>query len=127
MNFEENPQERLIGDLRGIEVELYDLGMAGAIGAHVFVSGIGKRAAHVTDRRVRHTLYLTEGALHSPKTSRSECGFGHSPLLLAAIHVATGGRTPQHGAGDYEMCADLWQSRAIPRRLRQRCDGGPLS
>ena len=69
-----NAQQFLVAYDGGIVIELHNLGVAGAVGAHVVVRRISQAAAHVADGRVGNAFYLPESALHTPKAPGSAGG-----------------------------------------------------
>jgi hypothetical protein len=75
MKCEEGIQQLLIRDLRGIEVQLDYLGVAGLVRAHVFVTGLVKRAALIANSRGRYAGDGCECSFHAPETSCSKCRF----------------------------------------------------
>ena len=78
---EEGVQKLLEADLRGVEVHLDHLGVAGLVGADILVAGPLQRTALIADGRRRHAGDGRKGRLDSPKTSRSE-GCFFEPMLI---------------------------------------------
>src|SRR6202007_3063319 len=49
------------------------LGMAGFVGADIFIRWVGRLPAAVADGGVNHARNALERGLHAPETSRSKC------------------------------------------------------
>src|SRR5579863_10401245 len=73
----ENFQQVGVVDLDGVEFDFDGFGMAGAIGADIFVGGTVGLAAGIADTGRLHTGQGAEGSFDSPETSGCECGFFH--------------------------------------------------
>jgi len=69
MEGKEGVQQLLVADLRGVEVEFDDLGVAGLIGANIPVGGLGQRAALITNGHCPNAGNGREGRFDSPKTA----------------------------------------------------------
>src|SRR5690348_9961323 len=70
-------EQLVIGNFAGIEGDLDGFGVAGAVGTHILVGGIGQTAAGIAHRRIRNSRQGTEGSLYSPETTGGESGVFH--------------------------------------------------
>src|SRR5271154_317169 len=77
----------LVADFRGIEGQLDDFGVAGSVGAHVFVGGIVELAAFVADGGLNDAGNLPETDFHSPETTCSKCCFFHENLRVRPLRI----------------------------------------
>lgn len=65
-------QERLKTDLRGVELQLHHLGMAGFPGANLLVGRVGHVPTRIAGSHGFDSLQALEYGLHAPKTSSTE-------------------------------------------------------
>jgi len=75
---EEGVEDVVVGGDGRVEVELDDFGVAGCVGADVFVAGPLHGAAFIANRCCCHAGKGREGSLDTPETSRSESRFFHA-------------------------------------------------
>jgi hypothetical protein len=81
-------QELLETNLRRVKRDLYYFGVAGSVGADVFVSGVSGVAAGVADGGIEHAGHAAECGFYTPETACAKCcdfGFGHRILLKNSI------------------------------------------
>ena len=85
VELEECIEQLLVAHFFRVEVEFDHFGVAGLVGAHIFVGGLVERAALIADGRRRHAGNRRKRGLHAPKTSCSKCRFfyAHNNLMQA--------------------------------------------
>jgi hypothetical protein len=83
---EERVEQFLVADLCGIEIELDDFGVAGLVGADVFVGGALHAAALIAHGRRRYAGKRGKRRFHTPKTACAKRCFlcAHSESDAAA-------------------------------------------
>src|SRR5207247_2219635 len=75
---EEDLEQLVVAELRGIEADLDHLGVSGPTGAHLLVAGARERAARVSGFHFDHTLERLEHRLETPEAASREGGdLGH--------------------------------------------------
>ena len=75
VRLEERLEQRLVAHLAGVVDHADHLGVTGATRAHLFVGGIGRKAAGVSHGRGDHARDLPELALGAPETAQAEHRF----------------------------------------------------
>src|SRR5258708_28668309 len=83
--------QRLIADFLRIEFDLHHLGVAGLVGADVFVRRIFGVAVAAADQRVHHSRNHAKFYFDSPEASGSECGevsHGKCSLPVRSSHFS---------------------------------------
>src|ERR1700730_4640270 len=81
-------QEFLVGKRGRIVFDFHRLGVAGAIGANILVSGISEVSAGVANPGRDHARQLAESGFNSPETACRKGGFSHVNKTPAPI-IAT--------------------------------------
>ncbi len=69
---QENIEQLLVTDLRGIELHFDHFGVPGLVAANIFVGRVILRAAGVADRDIIHALHIAKRGLHAPETTRAK-------------------------------------------------------
>src|SRR5256885_10678042 len=92
VDHEEHLQDLLERHLPGVEGELRYLGMAGFPRADLLVTGVRRRAAHITRLDRIHALEVVEYGLQAPETASGKSGdflhcLGHIVLPFFAVGV----------------------------------------
>src|SRR5882724_310066 len=72
-----NVQQLIVGNLAGIVIYFHRFGMAGAVGADLFVSGVFSFPADVAYAGGGDAGKLAEGSFDFPETAGGKCSFGH--------------------------------------------------
>ena len=70
-----NVEKFVVPDLRWVEFDLNNFGVAGFIRANVFISWFFFRSARVADRGRSYAFQFPESFFYAPKTSRAERRF----------------------------------------------------
>src|SRR5438876_4203743 len=70
-----NIEKFVVADLRWVEFDLDNFGVAGFTRANVFISWVLLCSARVTSRGRSYAFQLPESFFHAPKTSRAERRF----------------------------------------------------
>jgi hypothetical protein len=87
-------EQTIIADFRRIVLDLDHFGVAGQVGADVFICGIRSVAASVADGCVDHAVDVAEGRFNSPETAGTErCFFRHMVLLSPVSGTRAAART----------------------------------
>ena len=76
-------EQRVVGDLRWVELDLDRLGVAGRVGADVVVGGVLGMPAGLADAGAGDAGDLAEGRLDAPEAAGCECRFSVMSNSLA--------------------------------------------
>src|SRR5882724_1643205 len=74
VNLPEGVEQLVVADFGRVEGDLHNFGVAGFVGAHVFVSWIGSVAAGIAYGGVDHAGDFLEGSFDAPEASGPESG-----------------------------------------------------
>src|SRR5882757_9853483 len=84
----ENVDQRLVLHFFRIEFDLYHFGVAGLVGANIFVSWIFGVAVAVAHQRVHDAWNLAELDFDSPETAGGKCSeFSHGDWSFPSAHL----------------------------------------